>query len=198
LERGQGATASIETWASVAAAAGTQLAAFLEELPGATRPRDYEHLKRQQLVIETARFGGWTPTIEQAINRAWERHRSIDVRLVRPSRRESAIVEIWDWFDDVGAAFRGLDAKVTATEREHLARELTGSGSWRVAGLIVVRGTRRNRQLVQEFVSVFRARFPGSGRAWLDALRASDSPMPEGAGFLWTDVRGGRLFGARF
>ncbi len=28
---------------------------------------------------------------------------SIDVALVRPGRREAVVVEVWDWFDDVGA-----------------------------------------------------------------------------------------------
>ena len=35
----------------------------------------------------------------------------IDVALVRRSSLEAVVVEVWDWFDDVGAGLRGLDAK---------------------------------------------------------------------------------------
>jgi transcriptional regulator with XRE-family HTH domain len=197
LEAGKGSTASIETWSSVAAATGSQLAAFLEGAPGATRPRDYEHLKRQQLVADFSKLGGWQPSVEHALDQAHARQRSVDVRLDRPKRCETAIVEVWDWFDDVGAAWRGLDAKVAAVRRDHAARELIGSNLWRVNGLIVVRATRRNRGLVRELGGLFRARFPATGRAWLAALGSEGVSMPDAAGFLWTDVRGTRLFEAR-
>jgi transcriptional regulator with XRE-family HTH domain len=52
LERGLGATASLETWACVAAAVGEQLVGFLELAPGATPPRDIEHLRRQGAIIK--------------------------------------------------------------------------------------------------------------------------------------------------
>src|SRR5437763_1926516 len=39
-ERGLGASGSVETWASLSAAVGMQLAAFLETAPGASPPRD--------------------------------------------------------------------------------------------------------------------------------------------------------------
>ena len=197
LERGEGATASILTWAAVAAASGTELAAFLEEMPGASRPRDYEHLKRQQVVAEFAKPGGWRAAIEHGVTSGHGRQRSIDVLLERPSRREIAVVEIWDWFDDVGAAWRGLDAKVAAVRRDRAARELLGADPWRVSGLIVVRATVRNRALVREFAGLFRVRFPARNRAWLAALASHGSAMPDSLGFLWTDVRGTRLFEAR-
>jgi hypothetical protein len=197
LEVGKGSTASIETWCSVAAASGSQLAAFLEDVPAATRPRDYEHLRRQQLMVEFAVRGGWHATVEHGLDPARERPRSIDVRLDRDRTRETAVVEIWDWFDDVGAAWRGLDAKVEAVRRDHAARELLGSKRWRVSGLIVVRATSRNRALVREFAALFRARFPASGRQWLGAVRSRSVPMPGAAGLIWTDVRGTRLYEAR-
>jgi transcriptional regulator with XRE-family HTH domain len=141
LERGQGSATSIETWASVALAVGTQLAAFLEELPGATRPRDYEHLKRQQLVMKVAAAGGWRATSEQRIDRGSDRSRSIDVVLERAVSRETAVVEVWDWFDDIGAAWRVFDAKVAAVARRRAEQELLGAAPRRVAGLLVVRAT---------------------------------------------------------
>jgi transcriptional regulator with XRE-family HTH domain len=59
LERGLGTTASIETWARLAAAVGEQLVGFLEAAPGATPPRDIEHLRRQAALIDFAKAGGW-------------------------------------------------------------------------------------------------------------------------------------------
>ena len=196
MERGLGASASLETWAAVAVSAGAQLAAFLEELPGAARPRDYEHLKRQQLVVEAAVAGGWRATIEHPTGRRSDRPASVDVRLDRAERRETAIIEIWDWFDDVGAAYRGFDEKLTAASREHARRELGGADPWRVSGVIVVRATRRNRQLVREFRTLFRTRFPGTSATWLASI-GGPAPMPAEPGLLWTDVRGARLFAAR-
>src|SRR5262245_5847161 len=121
LERGHGERASLETWALAASAVGLQLAAFMEGAPGADRPRDMEHAIRQSGLIEFAAPGGWRAlpelTLEPAI-----RSRSIDVALVRDARREAVAVEIWDWFDDVGGAFRGLDAKKLLL-RERLDRE---------------------------------------------------------------------------
>jgi hypothetical protein len=75
-------------------------------VPGAERPRDYEHLKRQQLVIETARSGGWIAQPELLLDPDAARSRSVDVAMLRPSRREAAVVEVWDFFGDVGAAKR--------------------------------------------------------------------------------------------
>lgn len=187
MERGLGRTASLETWASVAAAAGSQLASFLENLPGASRPRDYEHLKRQQTVLNVARGGGWTGRAEARID-AWPRSRSIDVLLQRGASAEIAVAEIWDFFDDVGGSWRGLDGKIETIRREHPQS--------RVSGIFVVRATKRNRQLIEEFESMFRQRFPASSGAWLRALTTS-APMPSEPGLLWTDVQGTRLIPTR-
>ena len=160
LERGLGVNAGLDTWACVAAATGHQLAAFIERVPGTTLPRDYEHLKPQQIVINTARAGAWTATVEQGIDADWQRPRSIDVVLTRAARGEVAVVEVWNLVDDVGAAFRGLDAKVA-----RITRQRGGTTS----GLMVIRGTRRNRALVRDFKhcsgpSSLRRPSPGSRR----------------------------------
>jgi hypothetical protein len=188
VERGLGQQASLETWAAIAAATGHQLVAFIERVPGTTLPRDYEHLKRQQLVINTARSGGWTATVEHGIDADWERPRSIDVVLTRRGRGEVVVVEVWNLVDDVGAAFRGLDAKLARMRRQQGAA---------TSGLMVIRGTRRNRALVHDFNALFRSQFPASSAAWLAALTARDKPMPATLGLLWTDVAGSRLLGAR-
>ena len=103
LERGLGSGASLATWSRVAAAVGEQLVGFLEHAPGADRPRDLEHLKRQSALIAITSAGGWVALPELAIDRDVARSRSIDVALIRRATREAVVVEIWDWFDDVGA-----------------------------------------------------------------------------------------------
>lgn len=189
LERGHGARATIETWACVAAAVGEQLVAFLEHAPAADLPRDIEHLRRQSAIVEIARTGGWTSLPELAIDPAAARSRSIDVALIRPASREAVVVEVWDWFDDIGAGLRGLDAK-TGLLATRLASEPRAVGGWRVRGLYVVRGTRRNRHLVDELRPLFAARFPGSALAWLGALTDPSGAMPAADGLLWSDARG--------
>lgn len=182
------------------AAVGQQLAAFLEDVPGTDRPRDYEHLKRQQLIIEMAGGGGWLAMPELAIDPAWTHSRSVDVLLERPSTREAIVVEVWDFFDDVGAAVRGLDGKVGALSRRYATAEAaagTPESAWHVRGCFVMRGTRRNRTLLDEFGAIFRTRFPASGDAWLAALAEPEHQLPPHDGLLWTDVAGTRLIPAR-
>jgi hypothetical protein len=195
LERGLGARATLETWAIAAASVGLQLASFLEGAPGASVPRDIEHARRQSALIEFAAKGGWRALPELPVDRVI-RSRSVDVALLRESRREAAPFEIWDWFDDVGASFRGLDSKRQLLI-DRLERESGDSLAepWRVAACFVVRDTARNRRLVDELRPLFVARFPGSSGAWLAALRDPDAPMPVEDGFLWSD-RQGRLSGS--
>ena len=180
----------MDTLAACAAAVETQLAAFIEARPGADLPRDIEHLRRQALVVERSRSGGWIATPEATVSGYSLRPRSIDVLLQRATCMEVAVVEIWDLILDGGAVMRGLGAKVAAT------RTRFGS-DWRVEGLLVVRGTHRNRRLVRELSGLFAARYPASSRAWLSALANPERRMPHAAGFTWTDVRGTRLLPAR-
>jgi transcriptional regulator with XRE-family HTH domain len=189
LERGHGAGATLETWAVAAAAAGEQLVGYLERAPGSDRPRDIEHIRRQNAIVLLARSGGWVAMPELALDRGAVRSRSIDVALLRRQRREAAVVEIWDWFDDVGAGFRSLDGKVGA-----LAQRLSAQapdGPWRVAALYVVRETRRNRSLVRELAAIFDARFPGAGGEWLEALTTPSVAMPTESAYVWSSSTGG-------
>jgi len=190
LERGLTTAVSLETLAAAAAAVDTQLAAFVEAMPGASLPRDIEHLRRQALVVTLAARGGWRATPEAALVGDGPRPRSIDVLLTRAERREVAVVEVWDLLIDGGDAMRGLEAKVAATS-EHL-----GAG-WRVEGLLLLRRTARNRRLVGDLGALFRARYPASSRTWLTALGDPATAMPAAAGFAWTSVAGDRLLAAR-
>jgi hypothetical protein len=197
LERGLGASGSLAAWTAAAEALGYQQVAFLEHVPGAALPRDYEHLKRQQLVVRVPIGGGCQPMPESPIDPSAIRSRSIDIYLTRTSRREAAVVEIWDWFTDVGAAMRGLDGKIAAVQRS-LALDEGGRDAPRsIGGLWVVRGTRPNRQLVRELGDLFATKFRGNSRAGLACLASSAAAMPALPGFLWTDVGGNRLMEAR-
>lgn len=190
LERTRGSDAPLVTWAAVGAAVGLQMAAFFEHAPGASLPADLQHLRGQNLIVETAGRGGWAAIPEAPLPGDGPRPRSIDVLLERPARRESAVVEVWDLLLDVGAAMRGLEAKVQAT-RARLGPD------WHVEGLLVVRGTARNRALIGEFAPLFEARYPASSVEWIRALTDPVVPIPDGAGFAWTDVAGTRLVPAR-
>jgi transcriptional regulator with XRE-family HTH domain len=190
LETGRGSDAGLDTWAACAAAVGSQLAAFLEQASGADLPRDIEHLRRQNLVVREAAPGGWDSLPEALLPDGTTHPRSIDVHLVRARRREAAIVEIWDLILDGGAAMRGLEGKVV-TVRDRLGP------LWNVQGLLLVRGTQRNRRLVGELRPLFNARYPASSAAWLRALTVPEAPLPDAGGLAWTDVAGTRLVAAR-
>lgn len=182
-------------------ALGTDLRGYLERTSSAGQPRDAVHLRHQELIIRTAAAGGWQALPEAALDRDARTSRAMDVLLQRAG--EYALTEIWDWFDDVGAALRDWDRRLDALERYALARLVPGSGdrlhpldSPRTGGCWVVRATIRNRGLVGEHRHVFRSRFPGSAHAWLVAL-SSSRPMPDKPALLWVSVDGTRLFPAR-
>lgn len=187
LERGKGSGATLETWACAAAAVGEQIVGFLEVAPGATPPRDIEHLRRQAAIINFAARGGWQALPEFAVDTGLVRSRSIDVVLLRRETREAILVEIWDWFDDVGAALRSLDGKRDALAGR-LEREDSGNaaGPWTVWCLFVVRRTRRNERLVGELRPLSAARFGGSAVRWLRVLANAEEPIPPADGLLWS------------
>ena len=192
LERGGGAGTSIETWSSLGAAVGEQFVGFFERAPGAAQPRDIEHLRRQSALIELASVGGWSALPELAVDPGSIRSRSIDVVLMRPATREAVAAEVWDWFDDVGAALRGLDAKRRVLEGRLDAESAAARNlepAWRVRGLFLVRDTRRNRTLVAELRPLFAARFSGSAVDWLRALGSPTTRLPDGHGFVWSDAK---------
>jgi hypothetical protein len=128
--------------------------------------------------------------------------RSADLVLERqPGTRppELALVEVYDWLEDVGAAFRGWDRKLARLDRSAVAG-LSGQDDDAdpilpvVSGVWILRATRRNRELVGDLGTLFAARFTASGRAWLQALDDPGALMPRGAALLWISVRGDRLW----
>jgi transcriptional regulator with XRE-family HTH domain len=182
LERGHGANVSLRVWVRATGSVDADLRAYLERASGARGPRDAVHLRHQELVARIARGGGWSSSPETSISGAG----FADLVLTRPN--ELALIEIWDWFDDVGDAFRSWDRK-----RERIG----AAGQARVSGCWVVRATRRNRELVGAHGTLFAARFPASAREWLRAIGEPRRAMPDLPGLLWITVRGDRLFPAR-
>ncbi len=188
LERGKGASYTLETWASVAAALGFELAAYFEGGTASDAPLDIEHLRRQQLVVATARGGGWVASVEHEVRTVDGQRLVIDVLLERAGG-EVVVVEVWNWLADVGHAFRNHTAKIDAVRRER--------PGVLVSGLFVLRDTTRNRQLVGELADVFAARFPVASSRAVAALTSPDVPMPHGVAFAWTDARATSLRAAR-
>jgi hypothetical protein len=104
------------------------------------------------------------------------------------------LVECWNSFGDIGAGARSTNRKLA--EAEAFATAFWGEQPHRVAGVWVVRATRRNRELVARYQDVFAARFPGSSARWVEALTRGIDP-PHEPGLVWCDVRMTRLFAWR-
>ncbi len=202
LERDGDARYTVATWDRAAHAVGARLHAYIEGVSAADRPRDAVHVKNQELLIRMALGGGWRSLPEEAIDREVSRSRWADVLLSRRRVREPAeyaLMEVIDWFDDVGAATRAWGRRLEAVERYAIGRMLPGDDQPlpRASGCWLIRATQRNRALVGELHNFLRARFPGSGRAWLAALTNRATPMPSDPALLWVSLNGDRLFAAR-
>ena len=181
LERGRGASVALRVWVRAADALGSDFRAYLEAASDSAQPRDAVHLRHQELVASTAARVGWSIRPEQHVVGAGV----ADLMLTRGGR--TALIEIWNWLADVGDAFRSWDRKLERLRTSDPA----ASGCW------VIRGTRRNRQLIADHRTLFAARFPASGAAWLRALERLHAPMPADPALLWVSVGGDRLFAAR-
>lgn len=205
LELGADGRATVATWSRAAAAVGASLDAFIRRASAADQPRDIVHLRGQELVIRQATPGGWHALPEAQIDRDARTSRAVDVLLWRGLSRghppiaaaEYALIEIWNWLDEVGGPIREWDRRLDAVERYAIARMTGDQPVPRVSGCWVLRATQRNRRLVKEHHHFFRARFRGSGRAWLDALGRPEAKMPATAALLWVSVDGTRVFSAR-
>jgi len=201
LESGRDARYTLATWDRAAHAVGTVLNAYLPEASAADQPRDAVHLRNQELVLRTAEQGGWSGVPEQALDSELARSRHGDVVLDRhrtpAAPGEWCLIEVVDWVADVGESVRDFDRRLGALDRYAVARMHDDESVPVTSGVWLVRATARNRQIVGEHSHFFRGRFPGSGRAWLEALTNPDSPMPAATALLWVDVSGTRMFPAR-
>lgn len=189
IERGLGASHTLETWQRLGVALDRPLA--ISFAPDAFEgPQDAGHLGMQELVLRLGRAAGYGGAFELTV-RASDSRRSIDVGLRDDRRRRLVIIECWNTIGDVGAAARSTSRKVA--EAEDLAIAIGGEQPHAVSACWVVRATRRNRQLVSRYPEVFAARFPGSSMAWVRALTSGAEP-PRAPGLVWCDVRAERIF----
>ena len=61
---------------------------------------------------------------------------------------------------------------------------------YRVATCWVLRDSAANRDLVRRYPAIFRAEFPASSRAWVEAIEQGTKP-PDGNGILWAHPTNG-------
>jgi transcriptional regulator with XRE-family HTH domain len=195
LEHGSGARVTLATWNRAATAVDSSLAAYLRATSAAGQPRDAVHLRHQELILRTAAPGGWSGAAEVQLDANAQASRSGDVLLQRGF--EFALIDVWDWFDDVGAALRAWPRRLNAVERIAIARMIGDAPLPRVSGCWVVRATNRNRRLIADHRHLFRASLPGSGQAWLAAFGDRSIPMPTEPALLWVTVAGDRLYAPR-
>lgn len=151
-------------------------------------PADAGHLAMQELVLRLGRANGFVGEFELP-TRPSEPWRSIDVVLASRARRLMILNECWNTFGDLGAAARATMRK--AAELEELATGRWGTDA-SVRVVWIVRATARNRALLVRYPEVFASRFPGSSRAWVQALTGGIDPPAE-PGLVWCDVAATRL-----
>jgi transcriptional regulator with XRE-family HTH domain len=192
LELGEGAGAPIGVWLAIAAVLGLQPRFELARDPR-EEPVDAGHLAVQELLLGRARAIGATGRFELPIGSS-DPSLSVDV-FVRDDRRRRLIVEeAWNSIRDIGASARSFQRKVAVARDLGIA--IGGDNPYMVHGVWVVRGTRRNRELVASYPEVFARFFPGSSAQWVAALETG-SPAPSEPGLVWTDLRATRLFAWR-
>jgi transcriptional regulator with XRE-family HTH domain len=195
LEHERDARVTLATWNRAALAVGGVLDAHIKGTSAAGLPRDSVHLRNQELLARTAAAGRWRTLPEEQIDREARTSRWADVLLHRrlAGFDEYGLIEIFDWFDDVGGSMRDWQRRLDALERYAIAR-MRDDMLPRTGGCWLLRATARNRRLVADHGSVFGARFAGvgTGHAWLQALTTT-APMPDRPALLWVSIDGTRL-----
>ena len=189
LERGEGASAPLDTWVAIGLALDRPLAvSFTRDL--VEEPRDAGHLRAQELLIGIARRTGRRVNVELP-SRAPSSPYVIDVVLRDDRARTVVLVEIWNRLDDLGAAMRSTLRK--ASDADGLAVLAAGEGpSFRVATCWLLVDTAANRRLVGQYPGVLKARFPGSSVGWVRSVVEGVVP-PVAPGLAWVDPRLGRI-----
>ena len=190
-ERGKGGGLTLDAWQRIALALGVQLQVTLQRDPQ-QEPADAGHLGIQELVLRLGRHNGY-PRMVELKTRATDPWRSIDVALAADQRQTLLIVECWNTFGDVGASIRSSNRK--RAEAEEYAAGRWGSDG-RAALVWVVRATTANRTLIAKYPELFAAAFPGSSRAWADALMSGAEP-PREPGLVWASADGMRVYAWR-
>src|SRR4051794_17122332 len=191
IERGV-ANPDLEALQRIAHALGRPLVVSFGGRDPEDLPADAGHLAMQELVLRLGREAGYSGSFELTTKPS-EPWRSADVGLAAPTQRRLIHLECWNTIGDIGAAVRSSNRK--RAELNDLAVARWGEAA--AAHLVwVVRATTRNRALVGRSPEVFARAFPGSSRAWIEALTAGTTP-PEQPGLVWSDVAATRLFAWR-
>jgi len=190
IQRGQGASASLETWVKLGKAIGRPLAVSFSRDIDAPEARDAGHLAAQELVLGLARRHGRRADFELPTSPS-DPARSIDVALRDDDARALIVVEIWNRLDDLGGAARATSRKAVEAEGPAMIAARTGP-AYRVALCWLLVDTAANRRLVARYPEVLKTRFPGSSFAWARCL-TEGSPPPNDAGLAWIDPRSNRI-----
>jgi transcriptional regulator with XRE-family HTH domain len=181
IERGHGARATLELWIALGVALDRPLAVTLSR-DITIEPADAGHLAIQELVMRLALVNDRAATFELPTRPA-DPARSIDVGIRDNRRRTLIAIEIWNRLDDLGAAVRAHDRKLSETRALTVAIARSDR-PYRVASCWILRDTAANRGLVARYPAILRSRFRGSslaGRApWQPA--ASRRPSPDSCG----------------
>lgn len=195
LERGEGASASIETWVRLGIAVGRPLAIAFSRDIRVAEPRDAGHLAAQELVLRLARQHGRRADFELPTRPA-DPARSIDVALRDDAARVLIVIEIWNRLDDLGAAARATSRKVADATG---AAVLVGRDDppYRTACCWLLVDTSANRRLVARYPEILMSRFPGSSLGWVRCL-ANGRPPPDEPGVAWIDPRSDRVVAVRW
>ena len=177
IERGRGGSICLDSWAAVARVLDVDLVAVVNEPDGSWR--SCLQLRCHELVAAAARDGGWAATTE--IIRASRdcAPSSVETILVRPFRKEAAVIHAWHPVPNVGTALAAFEARTTRVRRS------LGSG-WAVSALVVCPSTTAVRRRVTELAPRLAMDLSATSGEWMAALRYKHSPMPA-AGLLWTD-----------
>jgi transcriptional regulator with XRE-family HTH domain len=194
LERGLGGSFSLDAWQRVFTALDRPLS-LVPSRDAMAETTDAGHLAMQELVLKTVRGAGWNGSFELPIRPAGgvTRH-SIDVGIRHDRLRVLGVLELWNTFDDLGASRRSFAWKLGRAEE--LAAAIGDGRPYRIAGCWIVRATRRNRQLVTTYPTLFRSAFDGSSIGWVRSLTVGTEPPTE-PGLIWCDVAARRLFASR-
>lgn len=166
LEIGDGGGLSIVAWQRVAIVLDLPLRVELGR-DALEQPADAGHLAIQELLLRLGHANGYRRTFELPTKPA-DPSRSTDVGLVDVHGRRLLQIECVNTFGNIGAAIRSSDRKRADAEELAVA---TGHGRpYAVHQCWVARATRRNRALLATYPELFASRFPGSSRAWVEAL----------------------------
>lgn len=193
LERGEGASAPLDTWIALGLALDRPLAVSFSRDVEPEMTRDAGHLLAQELVLRVARTLGRHADFELP-TRPTDPARTTDVVLRDDAARAVILVEIWNRLDDLGSAVRSTNRK--HADAQALAVLAGGDAPYRVASCWLLVDTIANRRLLARYPEIFASRFRGSSLGWVRCLVEGAEP-PRDPGLVWIDTRAERITAVR-